>query len=163
MADEKMQEAKDLLLEVLQELYEQNSYRVPAAKRVRDATGLSLSEAKDLLEECKPMLKKPKASGSKPAAPPQEVEDDTQLDEETSTPEKSPVTKMEKPKLEVKAKSEAASKGSYTPEEPDNQEGLSPDRSPWGQPLPSERDSAEENDEKCDSPKKLEKQETQRP
>ena len=98
----KMQEAKDLLLQVVQELYEQNSYRVPAAKRVKDATGLSLSEAKDLLEECKPMLKKARVSDSKPVAPPQEVEGDTQLDEETTTPEKSPDTKNEKLEMEVK-------------------------------------------------------------
>ena len=64
--------AKDMLLELVQEMYEQNSYRVPAAKRVRDATGLSLAEAKDLLDECKPMLKKPKPGSAKPAAPPEE-------------------------------------------------------------------------------------------
>ena len=66
--------AKDMLLELVQEMYEQNSYRVPAAKRVRDATGLSLAEAKELLDECKPMPKKPKPGSAKPAAPPEEPE-----------------------------------------------------------------------------------------
>ena len=159
-----MDGAKALLLGVVQELYEQNNHRVPAAKRVRDATGLDLDEAKELLRECKPLLKKIKAS-SMPADPPQELEasaepGDTQLDEETMTPEKTAEMKPEKLKEEVKeSKSEACSVGSYTPEEPDNQEGLSPDRSPWGQPVPSEMGSEEE----IDPTKKLEKQGTQRP
>ena len=68
-----MDGAKALLLGVVQELYEQNNHRVPAAKRVRDATGLDLDEAKELLRECKPLLKKIKAS-SMPADPPQELE-----------------------------------------------------------------------------------------
>jgi hypothetical protein len=100
-----------------------------------------------------------------PADPPQELEasaepGDTQLDEETTTPEKTAEMKPEKLKEEVKeSKSEACSVGSYTPEEPDNQEGLSPDRSPWGQPVHSEMGSEEE----IDPTKKLEKQGTQRP
>ena len=163
--------AKDMLLELVQEMYEQNSYRMPAAKRVRDATGLSLAEAKELLDECKPMLKKPKPGSAKPAAPPEEPEasvPDTQIDEDTKTPEKTAEMKPEKGKVEVKeAKSESCSVLSYTPEQPDNQEGLSP-RTPFYEPstpvqTPLQNPSDEETDEKHDSSQKIQKQGTQRP
>eukprot|EP00438_Fugacium_kawagutii_P034756 Skav221195 [mRNA] locus=scaffold3557:154947:158653:+ [translate_table: standard] len=62
-----MDEAKKILVEMVQELYENNSYRIPAVKKIRDATGLTLKEAKDLLDEAKPLLTKPKKAAKGPA------------------------------------------------------------------------------------------------
>ena len=76
--------------------------------------------------------------------------------------------KPEKGKVEVKeAKGEACSVLSYTPEQPDNQEGLSP-RTPFYEPstpvqTPLQNPSDEETDEKHDSSQKIQKQGTQRP
>lgn len=112
-----MDEAKQLLLQVVQELYEDNKGRIPAAKKVRDATGLSLQESKDLLEECKPLLKKPRQPVPEPAAetggeaaePPASAEGAVPGSSRDPAPAKSEAPPA---KYEVKAaQSEAASKG----------------------------------------------------
>lgn len=126
-----MDEAQQLLLQVVQELFEENKGRIPAAKKVRDATGLSLQESKDLLEECKPLLKKTRQPVPEPAAetggeaaePPASAEGAVSGSSRDPAPGKSEAPTA---KYEVKAAKSEASKGDElaAPVEPENDSQL---------------------------------------
>ena len=144
---EQMEAARKLLMEVVQEMYEENN-RIPGVKRVRDATGLSLSEAKELLEESKPFLKKPKVTEDQHEQTPSVQPEGEHVKHESEPAEREiGKTKVEK----------APSQASFSPEQPDNQEGLSPE----GAPRQSENESPQPTD--LDSLSEKGKLETQRP
>ena len=141
-----MEAAKQLLMDVVQEMYEQNNFRIPGVKRVREMTGLTVTEAKELLEECKPLLKKTKTTTVQPEQSPSEKSEDELVKQEPA--------ESEPAAMEI-GETKEESQASFTPEQPDNQEGLSP-----GVPAQSEGDSAQPTD--LDSPSEKAKLETQR-
>ena len=138
-AVEQMEAAKKLLMDVVKEMYEENNFRIPAVKRVRSATGLSLAKAKDLLEECKPLLKKTKATPLQDEQTPSEKSADEEVKHEPAESEPA-----EKETNKTK-KEQSVSQASFSPEQPDNQEGLSPEDVPGqpgnGSPQPTDLDS----------------------
>lgn len=135
------QDCREFFLEVLKELVAENKGRIPAVKKVQAATGLSASESKDLLADLKPLLQASK--GAKVAEPKSVAPEGAPSSASRPTEEEMPGT----PKYEIKeeVKEETASHGSrsaasqkalprreetsvekqaFTPEYPDNQEGL---------------------------------------
>eukprot|EP00435_Cladocopium_sp_Y103_P040775 s3758_g11.t1 len=137
-------DARQLFLQVLQQLVEDNNGRIPGVKKVQEATGLSKAESKELLADLKPQLleaaKAAKGAEPKPAAP------SAGAASSASKPAGEAKEMPGSPKDEVKdeVKEESDSQGSrgaasqkalpletpvrklaFTPEYPDNQEGLS--------------------------------------
>lgn len=135
------QDCREFFLEVLKELVAENKGRIPAVKKVQAATGLSASESKDLLADLKPLLQASK--GAKVAEPKSVAPEGAPSSASRPTEEEMPGT----PKYEIKeeVKEETAShrsrsaasqkalprreetsveKQAFTPEYPDNQEGL---------------------------------------
>ena len=110
-----MEAAKQLLMDVVQEMYEQNNFRIPGVKRVREMTGLTVTEAKELLEECKPLLKKTKTTTVQPEQSPSEKSEDELVKQEPA--------ESEPAAMEI-GETKEESQASFTPEQPDNQEGL---------------------------------------
>lgn len=78
-------EGFQFLLACVQEVMDDNHGRVPSVQKVAEATGLEKQEAKELLDECKPLLKKrkvektpePVAAASASAAPAAEPKKET--------------------------------------------------------------------------------------
>ena len=90
-----MEEAHNFLLGAVQELYDDNGARIPAIKKVKDATGLDLDECKELLEEFKETLKKRKAEEKKQKTEAAKASSPEAAKSEAGEPAKRPRTEPE--------------------------------------------------------------------